>query len=118
MPTTTSRADIEHIALGRSERAVLSHIMSLPRQAPVTSRDVGDALYTLVSSWANYRYCSASPPTRRRWAAKLLYNLVKKGVLHRSRLEAKDGQYGYWVDDADRPAIGERLALYAPAKSE
>lgn len=94
--------------LGSSERAVLAYIFSLPRGTIVTAPDVGDALYSLTSSWANYASIHNAAEVRREWAARLLRKLFRKGLLQRDRAFFANC-YRYWIDDRDRENTVARL---------
>ena len=67
--------------LGKSQRAVFDWLKDHPNS---TSQDVGDAIYDTTSGCAiGYPHEWPIVKVRRFWAAKLLYILVKKGLVER-----------------------------------
>jgi len=106
MATATKGEEPMKKRLGRSQQAVISYMKD---NCPTTAARVGDALYAKTSSCARYgdgtgsMGGSASPSEiRANWAAKVLNELKKRGLVdvvfieNKRHWSATDAGKEYW----------------------
>jgi len=81
MAMNLTKTKLAERQLGTSQKAVFDWLKDHPNS---TSQDVGDAIYDTTSGCAiGYPHEWPIVKVRRFWAAKLLYILVKKGLVER-----------------------------------